>query len=191
MRRIERLLCLMLFASLAGTAQADRADRDQPVHLEADRMLIDEARQFSRFEGRVRVTQGTLQIQADSLEVREDAQGYQHLTAIGRPAKFRQRYEGTNEYAEGYGNRIEYDTRTETVDFHEQARVKRGSDEVQGAHITYSTRSEVFEARGGTSTTETGSGRVRAVLQPRRETAPASAPLSIQSSDTLLLPPRP
>lgn len=194
MSRIDQMLCLMLFAILAGNAQAERADRGKPVHLEADQVLIDEARQFSRFEGRVQLTQGTLQIQADSIEVREDAEGHQHLTAIGRPAKFRQRYEGTNEYAEGYGNRIEYDTRTETVDFYEQARVKRGLDEVQGAHITYSTRTEVFEARGGSTATESGSGRVRAVLQPKREQTaepqPGSSPLSIQPSDTLLaLPP--
>ena len=194
MSRIDRMLCLMLFASLAGTAQAERADRDKPVHLEANQVLIDEARQFSRFEGRVQLIQGTLQIQADSIEVREDAEGYQHLTAIGRPARFRQRYEGTADYAEGYGNRIEYDTRTETVDFYEHARVRRGTDEVQGTHITYSTRTEVFEARGGTTTAD-GAGRVRAVLQPKREQPaehqPASNPLSIQPSDTLLTLPRP
>jgi lipopolysaccharide export system protein LptA len=185
----------MLFAGLAGGAQAERADRDKPVHLEANQVLIDEARQFSRFEGRVQLIQGTLLIQADSVEVREDGEGYQHLTAIGRPARFRQRYEGTNEYAEGYGNRIEYDTRTETVDFHDQARVKRGADEVQGAHITYSTRTEVFQARGGAPAVDGSGGRVRAVLQPKRnpgtDTQPASIPLPIQPSDTLLNIPRP
>ena len=142
-----RVLCALALL-VAGAAHAERADRDRPMHLEANRVVMDDARQVSSFEGRVQLTQGTLLIQADKIVVSEDAQGYQHLTATGHPAKFRQRYEGSNDYAEGYGERIEYDTRAESVDFFGQARVKRGLDEVSGAHINYSTKTEVFEVRG-------------------------------------------
>lgn len=188
---IKPLIGALLLSGAATCAQAERADREQPTHLEADRVLIDEVRQFSRFEGRVQVRQGSLLMQADKVEVREDAEGYQHLTAFGRPASFRQRYEGTQEYAEGYGERIEYDTRAETVDLFEQARVKRGTDEVRGARITYSTRTEVFEARGDAATPDRAAGRVRAVLQPKHDAASAvSATPSLprQPGDTLSSP---
>ncbi len=188
----ERLLLMCLFAFASNVVLAERADRDKPVHLEADQVLIDDARQFKSFEGRVQLIQGTLIIQADRIEVREDAGGYQHLTATGHPAKFRQRYEGSEEYAEGYGERIEYDTRAETVDFYDHARVKRGQDEVQGAHITYSTQTEVFQASGNNSSQKPGNDRVRAVLQPKRdkpaENSKPSSSLNIQPSETLSPP---
>ncbi|MDD5470775.1 MAG: lipopolysaccharide transport periplasmic protein LptA [Sideroxydans sp.] len=189
----ERLLLLLLFAVTSDVALAEQSDRDKPVHLEANQVLIDDARQFKSFEGRVQLIQGTLNIQADRIEVREDKEGYQHLTATGNPAKFRQRYEGSDEYAEGYGERIEYDTRAETVDFYDHARVKRGQDEVQGARITYSTKTGVFQASGGNAANNTGNDRVRAVLQPKRDKPPLpsnpAGSLNIQPSETLSPPP--
>jgi lipopolysaccharide export system protein LptA len=141
----------------------------------------------------VQLTQGTLLIQADKIVVSEDAQGYQHLTATGHPAKFRQRYEGSNDYAEGDGERIEYDTRAETVDFFGQARVKRGLDEVSGAQINYSTKTEVFEVRGKPTPADeepSTNSRVRAVIQPRSSQPAGGSPsrqesLIIQPSSTL------
>ena len=186
------LLLLIPLLLCAHSALAEQADRDKPVHLEANQVLIDDARQFKSFEGRVHLIQGTLNIHADRIEVREDKEGYQHLTATGHPAKFRQRYEGSEEYAEGYDERIEYDTRAETVDFYDRARVKRGQDEVQGAHITYSTKTEVFRARGDDASQKTGNDRVRAVLQPKRDKPPESSKptstLTIQPSETLSPP---
>jgi len=190
-RSVKPFLCALLLCGQIPHALAEYADREQPVHLEADRVLIDEVRQFSSFEGRVQVRQGSLLLRADKVEVREDAEGYQHLTAFGKPASFRQRYEGTQEYAEGYGERIEYDTRAETVDFFGQARVKRGADEVRGARITYNTRTELFEARGDAATPDQAAGRVRAVLQPKHDAAsavPATPPLLMQPSESLSPP---
>lgn len=192
MKKPTDYLLPLLLVLLCNNAMAEKADRDKPVHLEADQVLIDDSRQFKSFDGRVQLIQGTLNIQADRIVVREDAEGYQHLTATGHPAKFRQRYEGSEEYAEGYGERIEYDTRAETVDFYDHARVKRGQDEVQGAHITYSTKTEVFQASGNKASQAAGNGRVRAVLQPKRDkpaetTKPASS-LDIQPSETLSPP---
>jgi lipopolysaccharide export system protein LptA len=160
----------LLVLAFAGSAHAERADRDKPMHLEANRVLVDDAKQISTFEGRVQLIQGTLLIQADKIVVSEDAQGFQHMTASGLPVKFRQRYEGSDDFAEGYGERIEYDTHNDTVDFFEQARVKRGQDEVSGAHITYSTKTEVFEVRGDPAAANdeySPNNRAHAVIQPK------------------------
>ncbi len=183
---LRGVLCALLM--LWGTAHAERADRNKPIHLEANRVVMDDAKQVSIFEGRVQLTQGTLFIQAEKIVVSEDAQGYQHLTATGVPARFRQRYEGSDDYAEGEGERIEYDTRAETVNFYGQARVKRGLDEVSGAQITYSTKTEVFEVQGKPADNEAPStnSRVRAVIQPKSKPAETGQePLIIQPSSTL------
>lgn len=180
-------LLLMLWAPACF---AERADRDKPMHLEADQMLIDDAQQISTFIGNVRLEQGTLLIRGDKIVVVQDKDGFKHGTAYGNTASFRQKREGLDEYVEGYGERIEYDTRAETVDFYLQARLKRGLDEVRGEHITYSAKTEIFQVNGRDPGTENSPPkRVRAVLQPKptENTAPPPAPdgLPITPSKTL------
>lgn len=184
-------LCSLLLLAWSSQLYAENADRDKPIHLESDRVVIDDVKQTSVFEGGVELTQGTLRIQAEKVVLTQDRQGYKHCTATGKPASFRQKHEGTDEYMEGYGERIEYDTRAETVDFYVQARVKRDQDDVQGDHIAYSTRTEVFQVSGDPGmANDSNKGRVHAVIQPKTQATSGSnaqknAPLTIQSSPTL------
>lgn len=168
---------------------AERADRDKPIHLEADQVRIDDAQQVSTFTGNVKLSQGTLLIRGDKIVVTQDQDGFKHGTAYGNTASFRQKREGLDEYVEGYGERIEYDTRAETVDFYVRARLKRELDEVLGEHIIYNAKTEIFQVNGGTSTESTPPKRVRAVLQPKpKEDAalpPASGGLPITPSEIL------
>ena len=46
-------------------AYAEKADREKPIHLESDRVTVDEAKQLALFEGNVVLTQGTLTIRGD------------------------------------------------------------------------------------------------------------------------------
>ncbi|MBU0621071.1 MAG: lipopolysaccharide transport periplasmic protein LptA [Gammaproteobacteria bacterium] len=189
---VKALLPGLLFLIWSGTACAELADRDKPIHMESDRVFIDDSQQTSEFEGRVQLTQGTLSIVAEKIVVTQDAKGYKHCIATGKLASFRQKREGTDEYMEGYGERIEYDTRAETVDLFGSARVRRDQDDVQGDHIAYNTRTEVFRVVGtpGLAADSPTGGRVRAVLQPKDKdastpAASANDPLVIQPSTTL------
>lgn len=186
------LLAAFLLPLWTPVCLAERADRDKPVHLEADQMLIDDAQQISTFTGNVKLTQGTMLIRGDKIVVKQDNEGFKHGTAYGNAASFRQKREGLDEYVEGYGERIEYDTRAETVDFYVQARLKRDMDEVRGEHITYSAKTEIFQVNSRSP--DSGSEkeppkRVRAILQPKsRQGATSSAvpdTLPIKSSETL------
>lgn len=185
------LLPAFLMSLWASVCFAERADRDKPIHLEADQVLIDDAQQISTFTGNVKFTQGTMLIRGDKIVVQQDKEGFKHGTAYGNTASFRQKREGLDEYVDGYGERIEYDTRAETVDFYVKARLKRELDEVRGEHITYSQKTEIFQVNrsGGNSENEPPK-RVRAILQPKPKqgaTSP-SAPdtLPIKPSETLL-----
>ncbi len=182
---------LLLAALLlhAPACFAERADRDKPIHVEADQVQIDDAHQVSTFEGHVQFTQGTLIIRGDKIVVVEDKEGFKHGTAYGHPASFRQKREGFDEYVEGYGERIEYDTRSEIADFYTQARVKRDGDDVRGDHITYNSKTEIFQVHSATSGSPSApSKRVRAVIQPKGKEAAAPAarePLPIKPDESL------
>jgi len=164
----NRLFLLILLLLCAPASYAELADSEQPINIEADQVLIDNASQISTFTGAVKMTQGTLVIRGDKIVVVQDKDGFKHGTAYGHTASFRQKREGLNEYVEGFGERIEYDMRSDRVDFYVQARVKRAQDDVRGEHIIYNAKTEVFQADGGDKSAATAtSGRVHAVLHPK------------------------
>jgi len=174
---LQNLLLATALLACVPACFAERADRDKPLLLEADQVLVDDMHQTSTFTGNVRLIQGTMLIRGDKIEVVKHKDGFNQVKAYGKTANFRQKREGTEEYVEGYGERIEYDTGTGTVDFYVQARVKRELDEVRGDHITYSMKTEIFQASSSAGSMYTKPGRVRAVLQPKPKTdAPASPP---------------
>lgn len=175
---------------LSGTAHAERADRNKPLHLEADRAKVDDAKQVSTFDGNVQLTQGTILIHGDKLVVVQDKEGFAHGTVTGQLASFRQKREGYDEYVDGYAERIEYDSLSEIVNFYGQARMKREKDDVRGDHITYNSKTEIFQVIGakGDRAKAEGKDRVYMVIQPKRKPAAndaAADPLAIDSTDTL------
>lgn len=188
-RKIRRALalCAMLCA-YCGSANAERADRDKPVHLEADHVSIDDARQVSVFTGRVLMTQGTLSINGDQIVATQGRRGFEHGTVTGQLAGFRQKREGMDEYVEGFGQRIEYDAVSGIMDIYGQAHVKRGPDDVRGDHITYNPRTEIFQVFGAPSP-QPDTGRVRVVIQPKAaSTVPPAEPLPIKPDTRLINP---
>ncbi|CAN0238713.1 unnamed protein product, partial [Phaeothamnion confervicola] len=171
---------LALAAGLgAAPAFAERADREKPVNLEADRVDLDDAKKEAVFVGSVTLTQGTLTIKADKIIVKQDAEGFQYGIAYGNPVHFRQKREGSDEYIEGFSERLEYDGKADKMQMFVNARIQRGVDEVRGDYIAYNAVTEFFQVIGGgkaAATTGNPQGRVRAVIQPKSKPgAPASA----------------
>lgn len=170
-------LAIAIAAMSAFSAKAEKADREKPTQVEANRMTSDEARRISIFEGNVVLTKGTMQLQAERIVVRQDADGFQYATATGNPVRFRQRSDarGAAEgvWLEGEAGRIEIDERNERVELRENARVTRDKDEVRGSYILYDQRSEFFSVSSGK---DASGARVRAVIQPKKPEAEAPAP---------------
>ena len=188
--RVAALLCCLLLA--APGAQAEKTDRDRPVNLEADRVTIDDSKQTAMFEGNVTLTQGTLQIRGDRMEVRQDKEGFKYGTTWGSPAHFRQKREGYDEHIEGWAERIEYDGRAETMQMFNRAQMKRGPDEVRGNYISYDAKTEFYQVIGGgakAAAPNNPDGRVRAVIQPKSKDKPAAgAPVTLKPAEAIAVP---
>jgi len=175
------VLTLLFLALGLGTpfaVRAERADRDQPVNLEADRVDLDDAKKEAVFVGNVTLTQGTLVIKADKIIVKQDAEGFQYGIAYGNPAHFRQKREGTDEYIDGFAERLEYDGKADKMQMFTKARIQRGGDEVRGDYISYNAVTEFFQVIGGGKSAATAAnpqGRVRAIIQPKPKDGPGPA----------------
>ncbi|MCX7156102.1 MAG: lipopolysaccharide transport periplasmic protein LptA [Rhodocyclales bacterium] len=170
-------------ATLAATvAKAEKADRDKPVNIEADRVSVDDVKKVQTFEGNVQLVKGTLTIRAERIVVTQDDDGYQRGVATGSATtlpRFRQKREGQDEYIEGEAERIEHDAKAEKTEFFNRAWVKSGLDEVRGQFISYDARSEnyfVTSGPNGTRARPESGERVRAVIQPKNKDAGAVTP---------------
>ena len=177
---MKPLLLLFPFALLFCIlpAQAGRADRDQPVHLEADRISVDEGGKKHLLEGNVLLQQGSLTIRTERLTVIQDGEGFQKGIAVGGPgglARFRQKRDVRDEWVEGEAERIEHDDRALKTQFFGAARLKSGQDEVRGQYISYDGRSENYFVSGAPAGQPGKAGRVRAVIQPKNREASAAA----------------
>jgi lipopolysaccharide export system protein LptA len=172
-------------AALCGTpVLAEKTDRSKPMSIEADKPgSVDLQRQVVIFNGNVVISQGTMVLRADRVELRERPDGYREAMAIGsaeRPASFRQKRDGVDETVEGAAERIEFDARSDTLRFVGNAAVRRlragtVADEITGSLITWDNTNELFKVTGGAASPSNPSGRVRAVFAPREEAAASAA----------------
>jgi lipopolysaccharide export system protein LptA len=187
---LAALCCLMW--STPELALAERADREKPINLEADRVTVDDAKQVATFEGNVVLTQGTLMIRGDRMVIRQDSEGFRHGTTWGNLAYFRQKRDGYDEYIEGWAERIEYDSRIDKAELFTRAMLRRGQDEIRGNYISYDGKTEFFQVIGGgtkAASANNPGGRVRAVMQPKPKAPPPSQPpVSLRPSQDLSAP---
>lgn len=179
----RHVLSSTLFAAAlllgAGLVHAEQADRQKPMNVEADSLRFDDARQTSQFTGNVVVTQGTLIIRADRMDVRQDSQGEQVGIAYGSAAKrafFRQKRDGVDEHIEGEATRLEYDSKAAEMRLIGNAEMRRYvgaklSDTTDGQRIVYRTDTEVFTVDGSAAAKSGGGSRVRATISPRNSNA--------------------
>lgn len=173
------LLCAALLFAVP-LCHAEKADREKPVNLEADRATVDEINKVHVFDGNVTLTQGTLVIRSDKLVVKQDAEGFKTGVATADPgklARFRIKRDGKDEYVDGEAERIEHDARTETTRFYNRAWVRSGQDEVRGQFIVFDGLNENYSVTSGPAGTVVPGreNRVRAVIQPKSKTAPEPA----------------
>ncbi len=194
---------LILMAALAASAVlpavAETADRDKPMNAEADALRYDDLKQTSIFTGNVVITKGTTIIRGAQVDVSQDPEGYQQAVSIAAPGKlafYRKKRDGVDEYIEGEGERIEYDSRTDLVKLIKRAVVRRYkgatlSDETTGALIVYDNNTDVFTVDSGAQNRSAANpgGRIRAMLSPRVAASAAGAAAAPPPSPATVLRP--
>jgi len=188
---LRAALAALLLAGATTTALAEKADRTKPMNIEADAMRYDDLKQTSVFTGNVLVTKGTIIIRGARIDVRQDPEGYQYGVVTAAPGKLayykQKRDSGTDEWTEGEGEVIEYDSRADNVKFIRRAVMRRllgatPNDESSGALIVYDQSNDTFTVNGsplppGASVATGAQGsRVKAILTPKAAAAtPAPA----------------
>ena len=172
---IGLVLCL-----ISATADAEKADRYKTLVWLADQSRSDELNQTYLLSGNVTITKGSLVLRGERVEVREDAQGFQHVLVTSTPASrasFRQKREGVDEHFEGEAETIEYNGQTDKVKLMQRAELRRlrGSvlaDSLSSSVITYDNANEVFSMEGQVNPGGR-SGQTKGMLTPKNSASAA------------------
>lgn len=170
-----------LTLSLLGAAAVSAApgDRKEAIHLEADRVEIDDKRGISTYSGQVKYSQGSMVLQAENVIIytqeapRGKSRRVERMIATGKPATFRQATGNAQEEIRAAAQKIEYEVSGERLFFSGAAHLWKGGNEFTGNTIEYFAGTQTVRAAG----TSAGQDRVRVILQPRNEDdSPAVSP---------------
>ncbi len=168
--RFIACLAVALGLGAAASAVALPDDREQPIHITADKAVRDEKRGMTIYSGNVHMRQGSMELEADTLTIFHDAENADQIIARGRPAKMRQRPELEADLVHAHAAVITYFKLEDRVLLERDARVEQKGDLVTGDSIDYLIGQQLITAEADKSA---GGEKVFVVLQPTVQPAPS------------------
>ncbi len=157
------LLALLLGFSFAGVALEE--DRKQPIQIESDQAERNEKAGTTIYMGNVELTQGSLKMLADRLEIYTlKGNQLERIVAYGKPAYVEQKPEPDKAIVKARGEIIRYFVAEERLQLEKNASIDQDGAMVKSNTIDYFIKDEVVKASGSEE-------RVKVVIPPRDETA--------------------
>lgn len=142
-----RVLSLALSLLFAATAGALPDDREQPIHISADKALRDESRGVTVYSGSVHMRQGTMEIQADNITFYHASENADQIVANGAPAKMQQQPEPDKGLVYAEARTIHYFRREDRVRLQTQAQIEQDGALVKGDSIDYFIDRQLVQAQ--------------------------------------------
>jgi len=168
-RRASSAALLALLGLCTSTAQARESDLDQPIDIRADRSQFDEREGLQVLEGNVEISQGTMLIRAERIEVRLQDGRLAGIEGTGSPLAFEQDNEA-GERMKGAARRIAYDAIEGLLVLEGAATLEQPRQALQSERIVFDARTQTVSAEGGPAgegaTGERTPGRVTIRLEP-------------------------
>ena len=157
------VICLSLaLLLLSPCAVGLSSDKDAPVELEADSADINQKTGTTIYQGRVKVTQGSMILTADKVVIDYKDNKAHKFTATGTPARFQQLPDNEETPIKGKGQTILYLIKSEELVLTGDAELHQGGDRFSSDKIVY----DRVKAQLKAGSAAQGSERVRVTIQP-------------------------
>ncbi len=161
LQALQQLSTGLLLTLIASSSFALPSDRNQAVSLEADHATFNEKTGVTTYNGNVRITQGTMQLEADSIVAQLNAnRELQIVNATGRPAKFQQQMSAERGTSRGEAQKIIYNADTGILTLSGNAYLYQDGSSLRGSSLRYSMNKGDIEVQGSKSS------RVQIVIPP-------------------------
>ena len=159
------LIRISLMSGLALTtalAIAGQEDFDLPIKVDSKSQFVDGKTKTSIFREDVHITQGSLTILADEVEVIAAlGEGKEVFIARGKPASYSQKMDDGSDIS-AMANEIKYEVNTRTLTLEGEAELQQNSSMVKGESIVFNMELEQLVAQG----TDESEGRVTTIFRP-------------------------
>jgi lipopolysaccharide export system protein LptA len=185
---------LMLSVLAGGPVSALPDDREQPIHIIADKALRDEKRGVTIYSGNVQMDQGSMHLEGDKLTIYHVSDEADKIEAQGTPAKMHQQPELDKAIVFAEALTIQYFRDEERVHLQTKASIEQDGATVAGDSIDYLIAEQLVKAD---SNEAVAGNRVQVVIPPsttpdavpQRSTEPsqASAP-ALEDPNTPIIP---
>lgn len=161
----KRIKAVLLACSLVlpGRLSALATDQDQPISIEADSLAIDDRQGVSTYRGNVRVTQGSIEVLAETVTVKSPGRELKEVICSGNPASFRQLLDGADGEVRAAARTISIYPPEDRVVLTGDAHLWRGKNEFSGNRIEYDSARDIVRANAAAS----GDQRVKVIIQPQ------------------------
>ena len=150
----------ILLYLLSSLAFAMPGDRDKPIEIGAESVIVDESTGFNQFMGDAVVTQGSLVLSAELIEVQTSDEEVQSMVAKGsqqKPAKYIQSQPNQARFIEATALEITYDVDKGIVFLIGDAYLVQGFDSFSGETLEYDIDNDRVLVKGS----EDGAKRVK------------------------------
>jgi lipopolysaccharide export system protein LptA len=164
MMEAQRISVLLLILGLLGSLTVLAADTNHPIEITADTAMREEPSGKTTYRGDVVLTQGSLEIRADSLVFSFDSDNTTLITAKGNPATLKQQPENADAPVDASAATIEYHEKSERVRLVGNAKILQDGAVIEGNTIEYLVGTQRVIAAGSP---ETGAPqRVKVTIPP-------------------------
>ena len=159
----SKLFCLSALIFLVPLAGAVKFDVEQEIKISASRQAADLKNKIFSYIDNVIITQGTLKIHADLVQViTQESSDNKIYIAKGSPATFEQTLQDGSPI-NLQANEIRYEPGMNTVVISGNALLRQEGSEVSGSKITYNFATEYVNAES------LENAKVETVLQPKNK----------------------
>ena len=148
------MLFLVFFTSLV---LALPEDAKQPIEIEAQSVIVDETTGFNEFSGNAEVSQGSLLLLAELIQVQTDNGEVVSMIAKGsleKPAKYTQSQENQARFIEATATLITYDVNEGMIFLVGNAHLVQGFDSFSGDTLDYDINNDKVIVKGSEDGTE-------------------------------------
>ena len=142
---------LIFLSLLSSLALAVPGDADKPIEIEAQSVLVDESTGFNQFMGDAIVTQGSIVLSAELIEVQTSDEEVESMVAKGsqqKPAKYIQSQPNQARFIEATAVEITYDVDKGIVFLIGDAHLVQGFDSFSGETLEYDIDNDKVVVKG-------------------------------------------
>lgn len=172
---ILSLLGLLLFhpAVWAAENQTNLPEDQQPVNISANSLMASEKTGKSVYKGNVIITQGSLTLKGELVDISHPNNQLTTVIATGNPANFKRYSQVDQAWIKGKAQKIEYNAVDKTVLLVGDAMVEQpGEHTIKGPKLFYDMDKQTLQAQS----TETEKQRISVTLNPSNREKPEPEP---------------